>query len=256
MSDLKVDRLVQALMCLGSEFQKEGAAMENALSPRVWISFVVLINIIGSQMPAEFSYFCYGPWFVKGVWLCIKALGQKKGTKTAVSDIISDRTWLKNCSINSLNPFCLTPAEIGALQDLETLDVAMNQLMSLPDQLHRCLSLQNLTADHNLLSHVPRQLCWLHRLNQLSMAANRLTFLPLGQHFTRFCYLRRGRRFGEQSNIVGLCVLQIWADHASCSLCSWIITWTSKAFPPTCITKSSAAAGKRLNAHEMVFLTC
>ncbi|XP_026150094.1 leucine-rich repeat-containing protein 28 isoform X2 [Mastacembelus armatus] len=55
----------------------------------------------------------------------------------------------------------------------------MNQLMSLPDRLHRCVSLQNLTADHNLLSHVPRQLCWLHRLNQLSMAANRLTFLPL-----------------------------------------------------------------------------
>lgn len=74
----------------------------------------------------------------------------------------------------------VTPAEIGDLQDLETLDVSMNQLMSLPDRLHRCLSLQNLTADHNLLSHVPRQLCWLHRLNQLSMAANRLTFLPLG----------------------------------------------------------------------------
>lgn len=57
----------------------------------------------------------------------------------------------------------------------------MNQLVSLPERLHRCLSLQNLTADHNALSHIPRQLCWLHRLNQLSMAANRLTFLPLGQ---------------------------------------------------------------------------
>lgn len=73
-------------------------------------------------------------------------------------------------------------SEIGDLQDLETLDVSMNQLISLPDRLHRCLSLQNLTTDHNLLSHVPRQLCWLHRLNQLSMAANRLTFLPLGQY--------------------------------------------------------------------------
>lgn len=38
MSDLKVDRLVQALMCLGSEFQREGAAMEKALSPQVrWL---------------------------------------------------------------------------------------------------------------------------------------------------------------------------------------------------------------------------
>lgn len=77
---------------------------------------------------------------------------------------------------------CLNPPEIGDLQELETLDISMNQLMSLPDRLHRCVSLQNLTADHNQLSHIPRQLCWLHRLNQLSMAANRLTFLPLGQY--------------------------------------------------------------------------
>lgn len=77
---------------------------------------------------------------------------------------------------------CLSPSEIGDLQELETLDVSMNQLTSLPHRLHRCVSLQNLTADHNRLSHVPRQLCWLHRLNQLSMAANRLTFLPLGQY--------------------------------------------------------------------------
>lgn len=73
------------------------------------------------------------------------------------------------------------PSEIGDLQDLQTLDVSMNQLIGLPERLHRCASLQTLTADHNRLAHVPRQLCWLHRLNQLSMAANRLTFLPLGQ---------------------------------------------------------------------------
>ena len=60
----------------------------------------------------------------------------------------------------------------------------MNQLRSLPHQLHGCASLQTLTADHNLLGHVPRQLCWLGRLNQLSMAANRLHFLPPGQSRT------------------------------------------------------------------------
>lgn len=85
--------------------------------------------------------------------------------------------------IQTRSHVCLIPSEIGDLQELETLDVSMNQLMSLPDRLHRCLSLQNLTADHNLLSHLPRQLCWLHRLNQLSMAANRLTCLPLGQEY-------------------------------------------------------------------------
>lgn len=75
--------------------------------------------------------------------------------------------------------YCNT-SEIGDLHELETLDVSMNQIVCLPDRLHRCLSLQNLTADHNRLSHIPRQFCWLHRLNQLSMAANQLNFLPLG----------------------------------------------------------------------------
>lgn len=78
----------------------------------------------------------------------------------------------------------LEPSEVGLLQQLETLDVSMNQLRSLPPQLHGCAALQTLTADHNLLGHVPRQLCWLGRLNQLSMAANRLISLPLGQSRT------------------------------------------------------------------------
>lgn len=86
---------------------------------------------------------------------------------------------------------CLKPSEIGDLQELETLDVSMNHLMSLPGRLHNCVSLQNLTADHNRLSHIPRQLCWLHRLNQLSMAANRLNSLPLGQYNPLYvCYYR------------------------------------------------------------------
>lgn len=78
----------------------------------------------------------------------------------------------------------MKPSEVGLLQQLETLDVSMNQLKSLPHQLQGCASLQTLTADRNLLGHVPRQLCWLSRLNQLSMAANRLNFLPLGQSIT------------------------------------------------------------------------
>lgn len=85
------------------------------------------------------------------------------------------------------HPVCLKPPEIGDLQELETLDVSMNKLTSLPERLHSCVSLQNLTVDHNLLSHVPRQLCWLHHLNQLSMAANRLIFLPLGQNTPSYC---------------------------------------------------------------------
>lgn len=82
---------------------------------------------------------------------------------------------------DSLVCVCVELPEVGDLQELETLDVSMNQLMCLPDRLHSCVSLQNLTVDHNQLSHVPRQLCCLHRLNQLSMAANRLSFLPIGR---------------------------------------------------------------------------
>lgn len=78
----------------------------------------------------------------------------------------------------------MKPSEVGLLQQLETLDVSRNQLRWLPPQLHGCASLQSLAADHNLLGHVPRQLCWLRRLNQLSMAANRLSVLPPGQSDT------------------------------------------------------------------------
>ncbi|KAG8145166.1 hypothetical protein E2320_013524 [Naja naja] len=42
-----------------------------------------------------------------------------------------------------------------------------------------CLSLQYLTADQNHLWYVPRHLCQLPSLNELSMAGNQLAFLPL-----------------------------------------------------------------------------
>lgn len=103
---------------------------------------------------------------------------------------------------------CLMPSEIGDLQDLETLDVSMNQLMSLPDRLHRCLSLQNLTADHNLLNHVPRQLCWLHRLNQLSMAANRLTFLPLGPYIPLSVHCHSDVAVVSKAMLISVCVFR------------------------------------------------
>ncbi|KAK3562126.1 hypothetical protein QTP86_030127 [Hemibagrus guttatus] len=69
--------------------------------------------------------------------------------------------------------------ELGDLKELETLDVSMNLLRTLPEQLHQCVSLQCLTADRNLLQCLPRQLCQLPDLNELSMAANCLKSLPL-----------------------------------------------------------------------------
>lgn len=143
---------------------------------------------------------------------------------TFYSKIRSCFVFLNNRNLIGNN--CLMPSEIGDLQELETLDVSMNQLMSLPDRLHRCLSLQNLTADHNLLSHVPRQLCWLHRLNQLSMAANRLTFLPLGQYVALSLRCHSDVDIVSKVVRVPLCMFQIWADHGSCSLCLWTTMWT------------------------------
>lgn len=77
-----------------------------------------------------------------------------------------------------LNSCC---AEVGDLRELQTLDISTNRLMTLPERLHMCLSLQYLTADRNHLWSVPRHLCQLPSLNELSMAGNRLAFLPLGE---------------------------------------------------------------------------
>ncbi|KAJ8797790.1 hypothetical protein J1605_016992 [Eschrichtius robustus] len=69
--------------------------------------------------------------------------------------------------------------EVGDLKELQTLDISTNRLLTLPERLHLCLSLQYLTVDRNRLWCVPRHLCQLPSLNELSMAGNRLAFLPL-----------------------------------------------------------------------------
>lgn len=129
---------------------------------------------------------------------------------------------------HSLLCVCVEPPEVSDLQELETLDVSMNQLMCLPERLHNCVSLQNLTVDHNQLSHVPRQLCCLHRLNQLSMAANRLSFLPIGSSLVQPLSETTVRMAATEALLMSLrlCVFQIWVNPGSCSLCLWTTTWT------------------------------
>ncbi|KAG7275818.1 hypothetical protein CRUP_016758 [Coryphaenoides rupestris] len=80
-------------------------------------------------------------------------------------------------SDNSLQILC-PEIELGDLQMLESLDVSRNRLTCLPARLHRCLSLQYLTADRNQLRHLPTHLCLLKNLNELSLAGNRLATLP------------------------------------------------------------------------------
>ncbi|XP_042554503.1 leucine-rich repeat-containing protein 28 isoform X2 [Dipodomys spectabilis] len=77
------------------------------------------------------------------------------------------------------NNIVVVPEEVGDLKELQTLDISTNRLLTLPERLHLCLSLQYLTVDRNQLWCVPRQLCQLPSLNELSMAGNRLAFLPL-----------------------------------------------------------------------------
>lgn len=87
--------------------------------------------------------------------------------------------WHRGSNLVVYNRFVFV--ELGDLRELETLDVSMNLLRTLPEDLHQCVSLQCLTADRNLLYCLPRQLCLLPDLNELSMAANCLTSLPLGE---------------------------------------------------------------------------
>ncbi len=89
------------------------------------------------------------------------------------------------------NVHVLVLVELGDLRELETLDVSMNLLRTLPERLHQCVSLQCLTADRNLLHCLPRQLCLLPSLSELSMAANRLTSLPLGERMWLCCQERK-----------------------------------------------------------------
>ncbi|XP_075414014.1 leucine-rich repeat-containing protein 28 isoform X2 [Tenrec ecaudatus] len=77
------------------------------------------------------------------------------------------------------NNIVVVPEEVGDLKELQTLDISANRLLTLPERLHLCLSLQYLTVDRNHLWCVPRHLCQLPSLNELSMAGNRLAFLPL-----------------------------------------------------------------------------
>ncbi|XP_045152420.1 leucine-rich repeat-containing protein 28 isoform X3 [Echinops telfairi] len=77
------------------------------------------------------------------------------------------------------NNIVVVPEEVGDLKELQTLDISTNRLLTLPERLHLCLSLQYLTVDRNHLWCVPRHLCQLPSLNELSMAGNRLAFLPL-----------------------------------------------------------------------------
>ncbi|XP_047288102.1 leucine-rich repeat-containing protein 28 isoform X4 [Homo sapiens] len=98
-------------------------------------------------------------------------------------------------SDNALEIVC---PEIGRLRALRHLRLANNQLQFLPpdhenialnwcscehswtNRYLRCVLFHKyLTVDRNRLWYVPRHLCQLPSLNELSMAGNRLAFLPL-----------------------------------------------------------------------------
>lgn len=89
--------------------------------------------------------------------------------------------------------------EVGDLRELQTLDISTNRLITLPERLHMCLSLQYLTADRNHLWYVPRHLCQLPSLNELSMAGNRLAFLPLGESCLRWAGVLVRKKAGKQA---------------------------------------------------------
>ncbi|KAK2107594.1 hypothetical protein P7K49_012759 [Saguinus oedipus] len=49
------------------------------------------------------------------------------------------------------HPYLDVAHEVGDLKELQTLDISTNRLLTLPERLHMCLSLQYLTVDRNRL---------------------------------------------------------------------------------------------------------
>ncbi|KAK0151382.1 Leucine-rich repeat-containing protein 28 [Merluccius polli] len=93
-----------------------------------------------------------------------------------VPEAIGELSRLRSLDLsdNALQVIC-PEIELGDLQELESLDVSRNRLTCLPA---RSTPLSCLSPTGIQLRHLPRHLCLLTSLNELSLAANRLATLP------------------------------------------------------------------------------
>ena len=73
--------------------------------------------------------------------------------------------------------------EVNNLQHLVTLDLMYNRIQHIAKDIKNCTNLTRLLLDRNNLQWLPRQLCQLSHLEELSVAGNQLLCLPLGEFF-------------------------------------------------------------------------
>uniref|UniRef100_A0A5F8A3K0 Multifunctional ROCO family signaling regulator 1 n=1 Tax=Macaca mulatta TaxID=9544 RepID=A0A5F8A3K0_MACMU len=103
------------------------------------------------------------------------------------AEVVSALRELRKLNL-SHNQLPALPAQLGALAQLEELDVSFNRLTHLPDSLS-CLSrLRTLDVDHNQLTAFPRQLLQLVALEELDVSSNRLRGLP--EDISALCALK------------------------------------------------------------------
>ena len=73
-------------------------------------------------------------------------------------------------------------SEVGQLVSLDTLDASDNSLCYVPLELRFCTQLKVMSLDRNKLTWLPRQLCNLHFLEELSICGNSLEFIPQSKY--------------------------------------------------------------------------
>ena len=77
------------------------------------------------------------------------------------------------------NELAEVPESLLSLASLQILHLFNNKINSLPHYLTRCLyNLVSLNLNHNHLSSLPSDVCYLTQLQYLSLSANHLSLLP------------------------------------------------------------------------------
>jgi hypothetical protein len=95
---------------------------------------------------------------------------------------VPEELFLSMLSLEQLDLACndLTslPAALGNLRGLHSLLLSSNQLVQLPPQVSSCSSLTSLSASDNQLAELPEELCCLSRLRRLLVSGNKIEALP------------------------------------------------------------------------------
>eukprot|EP01087_Luapelamoeba_hula_P009276 TRINITY_DN2387_c0_g1_i3.p1 TRINITY_DN2387_c0_g1~~TRINITY_DN2387_c0_g1_i3.p1 ORF type:complete len:884 (+),score=128.56 TRINITY_DN2387_c0_g1_i3:162-2813(+) len=108
----------------------------------------------------------------------VPVLDRSKKELTAVDkDDVLAKTWLKKLYLFQ-NKISEIPSEIGALTELQILDMKYNLLSTIPDALLKCTNLTELLLAGNTVSNMPRDWQGLRALTRLDLSHNKLKEFP------------------------------------------------------------------------------